>query len=90
LHKARLVFDAGESSDTALGGFIPPLHFRRKTSVESALRSWTSQRLTRAMDQLAEAVRDIRKLRAPIDELADPIAQRALLAIATSARRKSN
>jgi len=69
--------------------FIPPLHFRRKPLVETALRSWTVPRLEQLMDQLAKAALEVRSLRAPIDTLADPIAQRALLAIAVAARRKT-
>jgi DNA polymerase-3 subunit delta len=87
LHKARLAFDAGEHSDAALGAFIPPLHFRRRPTVESALKAWTAPRLARAMEQLAEATRDMRRLRTPVDGLAEPLAQRALLSIAMSARR---
>ena len=56
--------------------------------VEAAVKSWTAQRLARAMEQLADASRDIRELRAPIDGLAEPMAQRALLSIATAARRR--
>jgi DNA polymerase-3 subunit delta len=88
LHKARLAFDAGDSIEGALGGFIPPLHFRRKTLVEAALRSWTAPRLERAMSQLAQASLDIRRLRAPADGLAEPFAQRTLLSIALAARRR--
>jgi DNA polymerase-3 subunit delta len=89
LHKARLAVDAGESIDAALGGFVPPIHFRRKSLIESALKSWSAERLARAMEQLAEAAAEGRKLRSPVDGLIDPIAQRALLSIAQQARRKS-
>jgi DNA polymerase-3 subunit delta len=89
LHKARLALDSGDGADAALSAFIPPLHFRRKPLVETALRSWTAPRLEQLMDQLAKAALEVRCLRAPIDTLADPIAQRALLAIAVSARRKA-
>jgi DNA polymerase-3 subunit delta len=88
LHKARLAIEAGEDPGAALGSFIPPLHFSRKTPVEMALKSWTAQRLARAMQNLAEAAYEARQLRAPIDELADPLAQRALLSVAMAARRR--
>jgi DNA polymerase-3 subunit delta len=88
LHKARLAFDAGESVEGALGGFIPPLHFRRKALVEGALKSWTAPRLERAMYQLAETALNIRRLRAPVDGLGEPFAQRTLLSIAIAARRR--
>ena len=90
LHKARLAMDAGEVTGAAIGGFIPPLHFSRKSPVEAALRNWSTPRFERAMENLAEAAREIRKLRTPVDGLADPIAQRALLSVASSARRKSS
>jgi DNA polymerase-3 subunit delta len=89
LHKARLAFDAGEGVDAALRVFIPPLHFRRKYLVEVALKAWSAPRLERAIHQLAEAVLSIRRLRAPIDGLGDPLAQRTLLSIALAARRRS-
>jgi len=88
LHKARLTLDSSGDTDAALGVFMPPLHFRRKPLVEAALRSWALPRLELLMDQLAKAALEIRSLRAPIDALADPIAQRALLSIAVAARRK--
>ena len=84
LHKARLAIDAGERLDGSLYGFIPPLHFSRKPLVEAALGAWTSSRLARAMDQLAEATLNLRRTPA----LADTIGQRALLQIAVTARRK--
>jgi DNA polymerase-3 subunit delta len=54
--------------------------------VEAALRGWTSPRLLRAMGQLAEASLEARR-NAP---LAEAIAQRTLLSIAVSARRREN
>jgi DNA polymerase-3 subunit delta len=62
----------------------PPIHFRRKPLIESALKSWTSARLARAMAVLAEASLETRRTPA----LAAAIAQRAMLQIATAARRK--
>lgn len=87
LHRARLTADGG-GTDEALSSFIPPLHFGRKPSVEAALKRWTTPRLTRAMENLAEAAYEIRRLRVPADGLADPIAQRALLSIAMTAQRQ--
>jgi DNA polymerase-3 subunit delta len=84
LHKARLAVDAGKSVDDALYSFIPPVHFRRKSSVETALASWNAARLLRAMEQLAEASLNVRRTPA----LADSLSQRALLSIAMTARRK--
>lgn len=84
LHKARLAVEDGASVDSAMGGIQPFVHFSRKDAIETALRTWTSARLERAMTQLAEAVLEARRQPA----LADVIAQRALLALAVNARRK--
>ena len=84
LHRARLAIESGESADMAIGGFRPPLHFKRKPMVEAALRSWTSAKLDRAMTQFSDAVLDARKRPA----LADAIVERLLLATAQQARRR--
>jgi DNA polymerase-3 subunit delta len=84
LHRARLAMESGESADMAIGGFRPPLHFRRKSLVEAALRSWTTAKLDRAMAQFSDAVLDARKRPA----LADAIVERLLLATAQQARRR--
>jgi DNA polymerase-3 subunit delta len=90
LHRARVAFDAGESPDAALSAFIPPVHFSRRSTIEGALTAWSAERLARAMENLADTARDIRLLRTPIDGLDEPIAQRALLALATQARRRAD
>jgi DNA polymerase-3 subunit delta len=84
LHKARVALDAGEDSFAAMRSFIPPIHFRREAMVQVALKSWTAPRLERAMEQLAETAFNARRTAA----LADALAQRALLSLAVSARRK--
>ncbi len=84
LHRARLAVESGESVDMAIGGFRPPLHFRRKSLVEAALRAWTSAKLDRAMAQFSDAVLDARRRPA----LADAIVERLLLATAQQARRR--
>jgi DNA polymerase III subunit delta len=84
LHKARLGLDAGKSSDEALWSFVPPVHFRRKPLVETALNAWSTARLARTMEQLADAAFNVRRSPA----LADALTQRALLSIAQSARRR--
>lgn len=83
LHKARLAIEAGERTDAALYGFVPPVHFRRKQAVEAALAAWPSSRLARAMDQLADAMLNMRRTPA----LADALGHRALLQVAVTARR---
>jgi DNA polymerase-3 subunit delta len=84
LHRARLAVDEGAPIGTAMEGIQPFVHFSRKAAVEIALRTWSSARLERAMTQVAEAALETRKQPA----LAEVIAQRTLLALAVSARRK--
>jgi DNA polymerase III subunit delta len=85
LHKTRLSVEEGKSVGAALDAMVPPLHFSRRTSVEAALTNWSAARLQRAMMQLAEASFDSRRQ----SKLAEAIAQRVLLSLAVSARRKS-
>jgi len=84
LHKARIAIEAGASLDAAIGEARPPIHFTRKPLVEAALKSWDCARLERAMAQLAEAALEARRQ----VTLAEPIGNRALMSIATAARRK--
>ncbi len=88
LHKARLALDSGQRGDQIMYGFVPPIHFSRTRLVQAALDAWSVPRLERAMAQLAEAAASIRKLRSPADALADTVLQRALLALAMSARQR--
>ena len=83
LHKARLAVDAGERADMALNNFVPPVHFSRRSKVEAAVSAWSAPKLARAMEQLAEAALSIRRTPA----LADSLGQRAVLQVATTARR---
>jgi DNA polymerase III subunit delta len=84
LHKARVALDVGEDTYAAMRSFIPPIHFRREAMVQTALKAWTAPRLERAMGQLAEAALNVRRTAA----LSDALAQRALLSLAVSARRR--
>ena len=86
LHKMKLAIDAGDSIDFAMPRGAPPVHFSRQDAVGAALRAWTAPRLLRAMEQLAEASLEARRQPA----LADTIAQRTLLSIAVSARRRES
>ncbi len=85
LHRLRLAVDDGAPASQAVESARPPVHFRRKAMIETALRNWTSARLERVMAQLADAVFETRKQPA----LAEAIAHRALTAIAVNARQKS-
>ncbi len=84
LHKASLAIDEGASASAAAESGFPRLHFSRKGSVETALRTFTAGRLALTMEQLAAAALDSRKQAA----LAPAIAQRVLLSIAVNARRR--
>lgn len=86
LHRLRLAVDEGSPVGEAVDRARPPVHFRRKAVIETALRNWTSQRLERVMAQLSDAVFETRKQPA----LAEAIAHRALSAIAVNARQKSS
>jgi DNA polymerase-3 subunit delta len=83
LHKWRSAIDEG--GHFSLDAVQPPLHFRRKSLVEAALKVWNAARLTTAMTELADAVLESRRRPA----LADTIAERALLAIAANGRRSA-
>jgi DNA polymerase-3 subunit delta len=85
LHRMKLAVDGGDSVDFAMQRAAPPVHFSRQKIVGDALRLWTAPRLVRAMQQLAEASLDARR-HAP---LAEAIAQRTLLSLAVSARRRT-
>ena len=84
LHKMKLAVESGDSIEFAMKRGAPPVHFSRDTKVGAALRVWSPARLIRAMEQLAEASLEARR-NAP---LAEAIAQRTLLSIAVSARRR--
>ena len=84
LHKWRLAIEAGNGR-VAVDSLMPPVHFRRKTLVEAALKLWNAARLAAAMADLADAVLASRRTPA----LADIIAERALLALAVRGRRSA-
>jgi DNA polymerase-3 subunit delta len=86
LHKMKLAVDAGDSIEFAMMRSAPPVHFTRKKELETALRVWSPPRLLRAMAQLADASLDMRRNSA----LAEAIAQRTLLSLAVSARRRES
>jgi DNA polymerase-3 subunit delta len=83
LHKWRTAIESG--APFSLDTVQPPLHFRRKMLVETALKAWNATRLAVTMSDLADAVLESRRKPA----LADTIAERALLAIAANGRRSA-
>ena len=70
--------DAATALDRRCGGLPPAIHFRRKRSVEGALRTWTAPRLGARWQQLRTTALES----APAPALADAMAQRALLSTA--------
>jgi len=85
LHRARLAIEQGRSVGETADEMR--VHFSRKPLVETALRAWTATRLARAMSQLADAALETRRQHARAD-VSEPIAQRALLALAVNTRTK--
>jgi DNA polymerase-3 subunit delta len=83
LHKWKTAIEAG--AGFSLDAVQPPLHFRRKDLIGAALKTWSAARLATAMAELAEATLQSRRN----TDLADTIAERALLAIAENGRRRA-
>jgi DNA polymerase-3 subunit delta len=84
LHKARLSMQDGKSELDALESGFPRLHFSRKSLVEAALRQSNPERLLKTIAALADAAFEMRKQA----DLAETIAQRALMAIAVNSRQR--
>jgi DNA polymerase-3 subunit delta len=84
LHRMRLAAEQGKSITQVVETVQPVIHFRRKPLFEAALKAWTAERLVRVMGQLAEAALEVRRQ----PNLADAIAHRAVLSIASGARRR--
>lgn len=85
LHRMRVAIEDGQSVMGAVEGARPPIHFRRKGAIEAALRAWTAATLGDAMQALGDALLQTRVQA----NLADAIAQRALMSLATAARKRS-
>jgi DNA polymerase III subunit delta len=82
LHRWRLAIESG--GGFSLDAALPPAQFRRRKAIETALRLWNAARLSTAMAELADAVLQSRRT----NELAETIAERALLAIAVRAKAR--
>ncbi|MGI9499261.1 MAG: DNA polymerase III subunit delta [Geminicoccaceae bacterium] len=52
LRRLALLVERGESIDRAIGQARPPIHFRRKADVRTALRRWNGQDLSAAQSKL--------------------------------------
>jgi DNA polymerase-3 subunit delta len=85
LHRMRIAVEEGQSATGVVEGARPPIHFRRKPAIDTALRIWNTSRLLDAMSSLSDALLETRLK----PHLADAIAQRSMMTLATAARRKS-
>jgi len=85
LHRMRIAVEEGQSISGVIEGTRPPIHFRRKPMIEAALRAWNCTKLVDAMAALSDALLETRRQA----NLADAIAQRAMMQLATAARRKA-
>ena len=85
LHKLRLTVEDGSTVDAVIESSRPPVHFQRKMKVRAALRIWTASRLADAMVQFGKAAFEVRQQA----DLAEPITQRALMALASTAQSLS-
>jgi DNA polymerase III subunit delta len=84
LHRSALAVAEGTPVSAVLEGGFPRLHFSRKAAVETTLRNLDTARLALIIEQLATAALEMRKQAG----LAAAIAQRALLIIAATAKRR--
>ena len=83
LHRLRIGVEDGQSIGGVVEGARPPIHFRRKPMIDAALRAWTAAKLLEAMSSLADALLETRRQA----NLSDSIAHRAMMSIATAARK---
>lgn len=81
LHRLSLAVASGGAPERVVENARPPVHFRRKAAVQSALSRWSPATLSAAMIDLGEAAAQARKRWS----LAAPIVARALLSIAMRA-----
>lgn len=85
LHRMRVAVEDGQSVSGVVEGVRPPIHFRRKPAIETALRAWTSSKLLDAMQSLGDALLQTRLQ----PNLAEAVAQRALMTLAAAARKRA-
>lgn len=83
MHKVRLIVESGTPVRVAVERFEPPVFFRRKPAVERQLGLWTSTKLARIIQRLAEAGFETRAKAA----IAPTLVGRLLISIASNARQ---
>jgi DNA polymerase-3 subunit delta len=55
LHRLAAMVERGETPERAIERARPPIHFRRRSSVQSELRLWSAARAARVLARLLEA-----------------------------------
>jgi len=83
LHVAASKVAGGMDADSALKSLRPPVFFKEMPRWRAALQIWSAQRLAGALDILLSAEADCKTTGLP----AAPVAARAMLQIASAARR---
>jgi DNA polymerase-3 subunit delta len=84
LHRARLAINAGQSVDQAMGLVMRSgIGFGRRSLIEKHLRSWSRERLLRAIRALADLIGRTRREQ----RIGAALTERALLSIAEAAKR---
>lgn len=83
LHLAAGKVAGGMDAESALKSLRPPVYWKDMPQWRAALKAWTPERLAGALDVLLAAEADCKTTGLP----AAPIAARALLSIASAARR---
>jgi DNA polymerase-3 subunit delta len=84
LHRARLAVESGQSPDQAMGLVMRSgIGFGRRGLIEKHLRSWSRERLLRAIRALADLIGRTRREQ----RIGAALAERALLSIAEGVKR---
>lgn len=84
LHRLSLQVERGQSVSRVIEGEKPQIHFKRKPKVERALSRFNSDALEKLLVELGTATLSIRRT----PDLAESIAERAVLALAKSPRKR--
>lgn len=84
LAEARNLVDGGMDAEGAVGKLRPPVFFRAKPAMVSAVSGWNSARLSSALDRLLRAEIDCKTTGMP----AELICARAVLALSMAAPRR--
>lgn len=85
LHRMRIAVEEGQSTSGVIESVKPPIHFRRKPAIDLALRAWNTAKLLDAMSSLGDTLLETRRQ----PHLAEAIAQRAMMSLATAARKRN-